>query len=42
LILLLGIGNISSPDDETLNLIKYLRENINRLQLLNQKFTNEG
>jgi hypothetical protein len=42
LILYLGIGNISSPDDETLNLIKYLRENINRLQLLNQKFTNEG
>jgi hypothetical protein len=37
-----GIGNISSPDDETLNLIKSLRENINRLQLLTQKFTNEG
>jgi hypothetical protein len=31
-----------SPDDETLNLIKYLKENINRLQLLAQKFTNEG
>jgi hypothetical protein len=35
-------GSILSPDDETLDLIKYLKENINRLQLLTQKFTNEG
>ena len=39
---IIGIGNILSPDDETLNLIKYLKENVNRLQLLVQKFTNEG
>ncbi|CAF0886338.1 unnamed protein product [Rotaria sordida] len=37
-----GSGSISSPDDEIVNLIKYLKENINRLQLLCQKFTNEG
>ncbi|CAF4804122.1 unnamed protein product [Rotaria sp. Silwood1] len=39
---LTGSGSISSPDDETANLIKYLNENVNRLQLLSQKFTNEG
>ncbi|UJR23878.1 hypothetical protein I4U23_026850 [Adineta vaga] len=39
---LTGTGSISSPDDETLNLIKYLKENVHRLQLYSQKFTNEG
>ncbi|CAF2869142.1 unnamed protein product [Rotaria sp. Silwood2] len=37
-----GSGTISSPDDETANLIKYLKENANRLQLLCQKFNSEG
>lgn len=38
----LGTGSIASPDDEILNLIKYLKENMNRLQILTQKFTNES
>jgi hypothetical protein len=37
-----GSGSISSPDEETINLIKYLKENIGKLQTLCQKFTNEG
>ncbi|CAF1971604.1 unnamed protein product [Rotaria magnacalcarata] len=37
-----GSGIIASPDNEIAQLIKYLRENVNRLQLLCQKFTNDG
>ena len=37
-----GIGNISSPDEEVMNLVKYLKENAQRLQILAQKFSNEG
>jgi hypothetical protein len=35
-------GSISSPDEETSNLIKFFKDNINRLQTACQKFTNEG
>lgn len=35
-------GNLPSPEDELQNLIKYLKENAHRLQLLIQKFTNEN
>jgi hypothetical protein len=37
-----GTGNISSPDEETINLIKFLKENVSKLQSLCQRFTNEG
>ncbi|CAF4612181.1 unnamed protein product [Rotaria socialis] len=37
-----GSGIIASPDNEIAQLIKYLKENVNRLQLLCQKFTNDG
>ncbi|CAF3064392.1 unnamed protein product [Rotaria sp. Silwood2] len=39
---LTGSGSISSPDEEIINLIKYLKDNIGRIQALCQKFTNEG
>ncbi|CAF4961456.1 unnamed protein product, partial [Rotaria sp. Silwood1] len=39
---LTGSGSISSPDEETINLIKYLKDNIGKIQALCQKFTNEG
>ncbi|CAF3771978.1 unnamed protein product, partial [Adineta steineri] len=35
-------GSISSPDEETINLIKYFKENLGKLQLYCQKYTNEG
>ena len=38
----LGSGSISSPDEETIQLIKYFKETINRLPPYYQKFTNEG
>jgi hypothetical protein len=37
-----GSGSILSPDEETINLLKYFKENIGKIQLLCQKFTNEG
>ncbi|CAF3494790.1 unnamed protein product [Adineta steineri] len=37
-----GSGSISSPDEETINLIKYFKENLGKLQLYCQKYTNEG
>lgn len=37
-----GSGNISSPDEEIIQLTKFLRENISRLQAYCQKFSNEG
>ncbi|UJR24936.1 hypothetical protein I4U23_006300 [Adineta vaga] len=37
-----GSGSISSPDEDTINLIKYLKENIGKLQSIGQRFTNEG
>lgn len=39
---ILSAGNASHSDDEILNLVKYLKENVNRLQLLIQKYTNDG
>ena len=38
----IGTGSISSPDGETLTLIKYLKENVGRLQIYIQKFTSES
>ena len=37
-----GIGNIVSPDEETSNLIKYLKDNIIKIQSICQRVTNEG
>ena len=38
----LATGSISSPDDDILGLIKYLKENIGKLQLFCQKYNTEG
>ena len=35
-------GNISNPDEEILNLIKYLKDNLVLLQSFYKKFSNEG
>lgn len=40
--LYVGNGSIPSSDEETIQLIKFLRENITRLQAYCQKFSNEG
>lgn len=40
--IILGSGSISSPDEETANLIKFFKENVNKLHALCQKFTTEG
>ena len=38
----LGTGTIVNFDEDTLNLIKYFKENIIKLQHRAQKFFNEG
>ncbi|CAF2078968.1 unnamed protein product [Rotaria magnacalcarata] len=37
-----GSGAISNPDEETINLIKYLKENLSKLQAICLKYANEG
>lgn len=37
-----GTGSIVNPDDDTLGLIKYLKENIGKLQFFAQKFFSDG
>ncbi|CAF4602568.1 unnamed protein product [Rotaria socialis] len=37
-----GSGAISNPDEEIINLIKYLKENLSKLQAICLKYTNEG
>lgn len=37
----IGSANVPSPDDEITSLVKYLKENLSRIQSYIQKFTNE-
>ena len=39
---IVGSGSISSPDEDTINLIKYFKDNVTKLQSLCQKFASDG